>query len=541
MTMIQKMMLRTVLLTIAMQGAGCTTAMKARDKAWIDLFTPTKTTSVATGVRQYDADDLARDYDVIKGLRREMRSLSAEMSQRRRTLVFRETPYISAAENKQVEHMLFRFINARDSLLSLLHYYRNTEAASPDLHTKGGVLGMSAGLNLSHYSSRFVALFHGDKELVQLLNTPHHRSDIPAGIYDLVLKNQTSLDNLDLLDVGWYLFSQELASPESPLSTLWSSDARYAELLNEMDDLHANTHIQIEYVLHARAASLPGLNNRLRQSHVARLLEGANSEIQRGLYQARGVLFRDVSRIKNPRSKLLKFSESQMQAITSRLQPGDIILTYTAGFMSNVFLPGNFKHGITYIGSLAQRRAVGLTDEALRNDSVSTEQGDQLIELIHRTKTPKGYAVDVIEAVAEGVVMHSLEEILETHINRMVVLRPRISDEERLQQLLGQFRYVGNGYDFKFDFQDDTYQCCTELIYRTLQDLGTIQLPLIKTRGLWVLAADNIVNYVLEENPDAFDVILFADQLPDSKDFNATVKIGADAHAALKKVMQSSE
>jgi hypothetical protein len=52
------------------------------------------------------------------------------------------------------------------------------------------------------------------------------------------------------------------------------------------------------------------------------------------------------------------FSDAQKQEIFKLLEPGDLILTYIAGYMSDVFIPGNFKHGITYIGSPDDREAL---------------------------------------------------------------------------------------------------------------------------------------------------------------------------------------
>ena len=47
------------------------------------------------------------------------------------------------------------------------------------------------------------------------------------------------------------------------------------------------------------------------------------------------------------------------------LQPGDLILTCTAGYISDVFIPGMFKHGITYVGSPVQRADAGLKTDSL--------------------------------------------------------------------------------------------------------------------------------------------------------------------------------
>ena len=101
------------------------------------------------------------------------------------------------------------------------------------------------------------------------------------------------------------------------------------------------------------------------------------------LYAIRGLLFSNVSDIKMPLTKPIKFSEDQKRQIHSMLKPGDIILTYTAGYMSNVFLPGSFKHGITYIGTSAERKETGLIDDPT-----------QLIAGINIDKLEKDFSTD---------------------------------------------------------------------------------------------------------------------------------------------------
>ena len=44
---------------------------------------------------------------------------------------------------------------------------------------------------------------------------------------------------------------------------------------------------------------------------------------------------------------------------------------------------------------------------------------------------PDGSRADLIEAVAEGVKFSNLDRILETHVNRLVVLRPQMEPGER--------------------------------------------------------------------------------------------------------------
>jgi len=164
--------------------------------------------------------------------------------------------------------------------------------------------------------------------------------------------------------------------------------------------------------------------------------DAVGNKLGSGMYKTRGVIFRDVARIKSPRAKLLQFSKDQVLQIKEMLQPGDILLTYTAGYMSNVFLPGQFKHGITYIGSVEERRHAGLTTNELSKRAVSDVQRMALIENVGREKSPDGYDVDIVEAVAEGVILNSLDKLLAAHVNRLAVIRPVIADEERLDQLV---------------------------------------------------------------------------------------------------------
>ena len=86
------------------------------------------------------------------------------------------------------------------------------------------------------------------------------------------------------------------------------------------------------YFLHTRAAEF------------ARDALRSFSDLRFGI---RSLLFKNISRLKNPNAHLIRFSPAQKREIYDLLQPGDLILTFTAGYISDVFIPGMFKHGIT--------------------------------------------------------------------------------------------------------------------------------------------------------------------------------------------------
>ena len=73
-------------------------------------------------------------------------------------------------------------------------------------------------------------------------------------------------------------------------------------------------------------------------------------------------------------------------------------------------------------------------------------------------------------------------KIMDTHINRLLVLRPILTEEERTEFLAGVFSYLGDEYDFYFDFADSSRQVCTEVHYRTLNGKGGINFTLTRTR-----------------------------------------------------------
>lgn len=528
------LILATTLLTLN----GCsTTEQRAEGKQWIDLFTPAESVASTQADLTYGIGRVEKDSTTLLALRNEMNDLTTEVAGLKRQLQSKGQLYLNDAENKQIELFIFRAINARDALAELVNYYRGHIGDTEDTHTKGAIVGMSAALNRNYYGSYFCALFHGEDDLIKILNIAHPRYDLPKGCYDRLYDNITSIDNLEILDLSWFLFSKDLNQNDSAIHQIKQSGSKYADLITKMDTLHAGTHIQTRYLLYSDRHVLKDLENRLHHSEIAKLGAIADQRLQSDLYEARGFIFKNVARIQRPDSHLLTFTDEQVKQIHDTLQPGDIILTYTAGYMSNIFLPGNFKHGITYIGSPAQRRAAGLSDAALTQAAVSPEQAKRLIQDVSQATTPEGDSIDIIEAVSEGVILNSLDKLLKTHINRMAVIRPKLSQQERLQQLTTVFQYIGATYDFKFDFQDDTFQCCTEIVYRSTNGMSEIDFSLVRMKGRWILAADDILRYYLGQNPDAFEFILLADQSSDSNDFNAVITQGENGLEALYKLM----
>lgn len=517
---------------------GCRTGSDPAFASWDQVILNAPPGGRETGLTEnspYSLRRISSDLERHRRLVAELEALDREFLWIRSR--FDETPGAIEEQNKQLTLLLFRFIQVRDAFHDLLHYYQTQDPDAEDSKIRGAVLGMSSWLHLSYADARFAALFAGQTSTLHILNAAHPELEIESGTYSRLRRNLAERDQLELLDLGWHLYRKELQSPDSPLNKLGQSDPVFAEILASFARLMTDTRIHIGYLELEEIQGLPDLKDVSFNHRMDRLILGAEKLTGKSMDSTRSVVFTHVARIKTPGYHLAEVKAEQVAEIQDLLQPGDILLTYTAGYMSDIFLPGAFKHGITYIGSVAERRQAGLTDAYLSELAVSNMQRKQLQERVRRENTADGRPADVVEAVAEGVIFNSLEHLLHTHINRMLVLRPVLTPEEKQQQLGTLFQYVGAPYDFKFDFLDDSQQCCTELVYRTLNTKGDLRFPLSKLKGRWVLDADGMARYALR-HPERLQPLLLVDT---SDTFEAVLLRGEEMNKRLRERLPSAD
>lgn len=437
--------------------------------------------------------------------------------------------YFNARETEKIEGLLFRFLAIQTTLWDMVNSYGGLDADFPadELDTKAHVLSITATLLMASHTAFIVARFADEPIAIAQLNEAYFRSEIPFGSYDRMRVNATLPDLLESVTKTKKLYSKEMADPQSALATLANNDAEYASLIAQIPALQEATEARLQQV----SKYYPSHSN-------AEKLARKDAEKQhKTLYALRSFLFKDVSRLKNPAAHVVVFSDAQKQEIFSLLEPGDLVLTYTAGYMSDVFIPGAFKHGITYIGTPDDRESIGVSANALPPDVRFDTQ--ELAVNLQLSSLPDGTQADMIEAVAEGVIFNNLEHIMKTHINRMLVIRPRLSDAERAAFLVEVYSYLGDGYDFRFDFADATYQVCTEVIYRAINKKGSIDFELTERAGHETLSADDIVNYHLDS--EAFDFVLLVESNPDSKNNEALVFTGPEGENRIEALMNTTK
>jgi hypothetical protein len=213
-----------------------------------------------------------------------------------------------------------------------------------------------------------------------------------------------------------------------------------------------------------------------------------------------------LARIKNPAAKPLRISSEQRRELQSALEPGDVLFTYTAGFSSNAVVPGKFKHVLIYVGA----------------------------------EVPGGG--DAIESRGEGVSRINLEEIIITRVNRLAVLRPLMTPAERAPYLADVRSFVGEKYDFQFDFADATKKSCSEVVYCALNNRAGLQFSLTPRAGRMTLTPDDILRYHLATSTPqrGFACVALVDDDP-AHPGDARLTFGDESQARLAQLMSEGK
>ena len=231
-----------------------------------------------------------------------------------------------------------------------------------------------------------------------------------------------------------------------------------------------------------------------------------------------------MSKVRVRRGDEFLITEEQINDIIPELQPGDILLQRREWCLTNIGLPGFWTHAALYIGTPEERKKYFDDSEVAKWIKSKKQKCDDLEELLSTTYSKTyaksletqndGHVTRVIEVKGEGVIFTTLE--YSAYADSIVVLRPKLSKQEKALAVYRAFHYHGRPYDFNFDFLTDATLVCSELIYKaylpTDKNIG-LQLPLSEVMGRKVLSPNNIARLFDEEydaNPQ-LNLVLFLD------------------------------
>lgn len=205
------------------------------------------------------------------------------------------------------------------------------------------------------------------------------------------------------------------------------------------------------------------------------------------LFEATGS---DIAELKIPLVKNVgapkRVTPAVIEALKSKLQPGDVFITRHDDAVSNLFLPGFWPHGALYIGPPEARyqRAIAEVSDGYKHSS-----GDD---------------INILEAKKDGVLLRPIEETLQ--VDAFVVLRPKLSETQINQALSKGLSHAGKLYDFIFNFATSDRLVCTEVIYRTYHGVGPIDFSLSTKAGRKCLSAEDFLNQAIQN--DWFEIIM---------------------------------
>ena len=425
-----------------------------------------------------------------------------EMEELKYNATRHKTGHFSNFENDKIENLLFRYLVLRSSVWDIINKYRDYNSFSVDSlkNMKALLVGYCSALTIYEYSGLMVTKNMKDDQVVEKLNEAYFRSGIPRGSFEDIYNSLTKLENLNELDIANELISEELKDPNSLLTHL-KKDSTFLPLilgLDESYDIHKDLRNQI---LNHFVLISPNITNLLRHSSIKKKVDDLIQKTGGRFEALRSIIFTQVSDIKIPGTKTIAFNEVDKKRLLNMLEPGDIILSYSEGYMSNLFLPGIFKHGMVFVGKRHE------WDQEIWSKIKLTDKQKTLVKPKH----------DLIEAIAEGVVSSALADILDSKINRLAVFRPNLSQKEIVDAMQTVHSYIGNKYDFTFDFNDAESQVCTEVIYRGFNGRGKINFNLIKRVGALNLSAEDVCNYALESGTMKLITLIVEDKYRNGK------------------------
>lgn len=465
------------------------------------------------------ADRMTVDLLFLDSVAEEMHAVLLEASVMARQRAGREDA--TQEDLERYAYLLFRFQLSR----SLLWEIADTYAGSPSLlrgrqtRLKAQLVGMRAAMQITSSDSQFLLLFYDDELSRAALNRAYPQAGIESGMYNAILETALDPANLDARDAAWHFFL-EASRPGGEIERTAAGDAQMRGLTEAIRRYHMFGEASIERLLGKRGVLFPAFENRVRKSMAAGALKAAG-EAGLGGVKALGQfslqLLRPLTR--SPFARATAFTREQHELMRTLIQPGDILLTHTSGYLSNLFFPGVFIHGIVYVGDDLQR---------------------QTLRIRQRWRLSPG-GNNLIEAVGGGVSWNDLGYVVGEKVSLVAVLRPVIEIEERRAYLQQVHDFLGRPYDLRFDFMCPKRLCCTEVVYHTLNGRGRIQFPMVQRFGMPTLSADDILKYYLSKPGDAFELVFLGAPDRAASGHDGVVLVGEDANTRLRSLLAGGE
>jgi len=318
----------------------------------------------------------------------------------------------------------------------------------------------------------------------------------------------------------------------STTTQLLAGDAYVAVARPLLERAKATDRAEVKWALEATARASREAKERLKRRGVKLFAGNAADVLKDSALAAIFPVQRDLAellgdtRVRRIGRGLI--SKAQAEELLGSMQPGDLVVARQNWFLSNVGLPGFWKHAELYVGDGATLAAAFDADPEVKawvaTQAPKAETFTGWLAARHPEKWRayqagtdfQGHSpIRVIESISEGVSFTAVEHALV--VDYLGVLRPRLPKVEKARAIARAFEYQGRPYDFNFDFFSDAPLVCTELAvkaYAPSPDMKGLSLPLVDVAGRMTLPANDLVRLFDEgyDRPDRqLDFVAFLD------------------------------
>ena len=391
--------------------------------------------------------------------------------------------YFTNKQYDQIERLYFRYNLCIRSLFDIINEYKDfsSESRYKKSNVQAFILGYCATLTVYKYSAELVLSTANNQLLIDKLNEEYPRTEIKGQGIDFIISTITNPEYLNNLDIANEFYKREINENKS-LNKSPEFSAFIDELLSMTTKLrlvyekHRLTIIDNYTILPLEAAEL---------MQVTTIEETVNDMINTAGSQLKAIqefLFTLTADIRMPLVEGIKLTRRQKKALKKSLKPGDIILTFSSGYLSNLILPGYFKHVFSYTGEQNKK------NKYIKNIRLKPDQKN-LIKSDH----------DIVEANSDGVSTTYIENYLNGYADRIIVFRPLLNDDQIDSVMKNIYSFIGMDYDFDFDLDNGEKQTCSEIIYRSYNGIGNIKLDLEDIFGVTTLSGDYLLQYFFND------------------------------------------
>ena len=425
--------------------------------------------------------------------------------------------YFSNKQYDQIERLYFRYTLCTRSLLDIVNAYKDisNKAKFKKNNAQAFILGYSASLTLYKHSAELILKTAGNELLINKLNEEYPRTEIKGDGLNYIISNLTEPNNIKNIDIANEFFKRQILEnnklyKSTDLFPFIDELIIYTKALSEEYENYKKTILDNYTILPLQAAEI---------MQVATIEETVNNMVDDAGGQLKAIqefLFTIMADVRMPLVEGIKFSRRQKKRIIKSLKPGDIILTFSSGYLSNIFLPGYFKHVLSYTGKNNLKKNKFLNQVQLKDNQKKYIKSDH----------------DIIEANSDGVRTEELDSYLNGYANRIIAFRPNLNDDQIQVILKNLYSFLGIDYDFDFDLTSGEKQACTEIIYRSYNGMGNIDLDLNDILGYTTLTGDNLLSYFIN---DGESKLIFLAVESESKPNKAEIFEGLEAVNYIEK------